>query len=238
MSKILSVDASTEAMSVALLNGDEITETYKLAPREHAKLLLPSIEALLADSQLSLNQLDAIACNLGPGAFTGIRIGVSVAQGLAYGANLPAIGLSTLENMAFVGAHEKSRFDNDTWLCAIDARMNEVYFAAYTVASKDTLACIYEPCVIAPDQIDWESLSGRTKLNEAHLIGTGWDAYHQELFNAEDNLNPNHQTESKFPRAAKGLFQARIKLEQGAFGKPEELQPIYLRNKVADKKKD
>lgn len=238
MSKILSVDASTEAMSVALLNGDEITETYKLAPREHAKLLLPSIEKLLADSQLSLTQLDAIACNLGPGAFTGIRIGVSVAQGLAYGANLPAIGLSTLENMAFVGAHETAQFNNSSWLCAIDARMNEVYFAAYSVESNDSLSCLYEPCVIAPDKIDWQSLAGKVTLQDAGLIGTGWEAYKQQLLEGQNSLNPAHQTENKFPSAARGLLQAKSKLARKEFGKPEELQPIYLRNKVADKKKD
>ncbi len=82
MAKFLSIDASTEACSVALQNGDEITERYQLAPRQHANLLLPMVEELLAESQLSINQLDALACQVGPGAFTGIRIAVSGAQGL------------------------------------------------------------------------------------------------------------------------------------------------------------
>ncbi|MCW8876339.1 MAG: tRNA (adenosine(37)-N6)-threonylcarbamoyltransferase complex dimerization subunit type 1 TsaB [Kangiellaceae bacterium] len=238
MTKILSIDASTEAVSAALLNGSEVTERYKIAPREHAKLLLPSIQELLAESQVSLNQLDAIACNLGPGAFTGIRIGVSVAQGLAYGADLPAIGLSTLENMALVGAVEIGSCSGESWLCAIDARMNEVYFAAFSVASNEELNCDYEPCVVAPDKIDWQSLEHKLNLGNANLIGTGWQAYQNELVPENSPIDIKKLCQSQFPRASCGLYQAKRKFLNKEFGRAEQLQPIYLRNKVADKKKD
>lgn len=235
MSKILSIDASTEACSVALLNGKEATDSYELAPRQHAKRLLPMIEDLLSKSQIGLNQLDAIACNVGPGAFTGIRIAVSVAQGLAYGAGLPTISLSSLANLAALG-YAKTMTNNKPktdWLCAIDARMSEVYFAAYKIEAGLPVL-IETEMVIAPESIDFSLYQSEFSFEQMGLIGNAWPEYSEALYNGvitDDLLLPDC-----LPSAIHSLKQAEEMLQTGKVLSPELLQPTYLRNNVAIKK--
>ena len=105
MPSILALDTSSDACSIALLKSDgtsdiQIEESTVLTPREHTQRLLPMIEALLSEQQVPLSALDAIAYGRGPGSFTGLRIGLSVAQGLAYGASLPLLAISSLQTMA------------------------------------------------------------------------------------------------------------------------------------------
>ncbi|WP_196138068.1 tRNA (adenosine(37)-N6)-threonylcarbamoyltransferase complex dimerization subunit type 1 TsaB [Aliikangiella sp. G2MR2-5] len=242
MTRILALDASTEACSVALYNRGEVTEFYKLAPREHAKLLLPRVEMLLADSGLTLTQLDAIACNLGPGAFTGIRIAVAVAQGLAFGAQLPTIGISSLENMAYTGFSQASvssntgQNSNKHWICAIDARMNEIYMAAYSVSTEGKANCIFEPCVISPEAVDWSKIGNQESRARFNLIGSGWQAYQDQLFSDESGLTPSFLFADGYPRAKHSLQLAVKRFNANEVSQPNELQPVYLRNNVAKKK--
>lgn len=231
MTRMLCIDASTEACSVALLNGAEMTERYELAPRQHAKLLLPMINELLSQSGLVLTQLDAIACHVGPGAFTGIRIAVSVAQALAYGSNLPTIALSSLANLAQQGVDTDESAD---YWCAIDARMQEVYFAAYRMNEDKSLALVSEEQVIAPAKINLVELSESSINDHFVLLGSGWEAY-KEVFLFQKNANfsciPN-----RFPRASAGIKMAKAYFDAGKILTPEALLPAYLRNNVAVKK--
>lgn len=229
MAKILSIDASTEACSVALLNDDEVTERYELAPRQHAKLLLPMVDDLLGESGLALSALDAIACHVGPGAFTGVRIAVSLVQALAYGANLPAIALSTLANLAQQGADIDPAAD---YWCAIDARMDEVYFAAYRGNAQNRLMIVDEERVIAPAEINLRALQRSSPNRRFVLLGSGWTAYRELFMPKGDNCQLVAQ---QFPRAQAGLKLAEEHYNSGNLLKPEHLQPTYLRNNVAAK---
>lgn len=98
--RILAIDTATEACSVALWNNGTINAHFELCPREHTQRILPMVQEILAASGVSLNEIDALAFGRGPGSFTGVRIGIGIAQGLALGANLPMIGVSTLATMA------------------------------------------------------------------------------------------------------------------------------------------
>ncbi len=229
MTRILTLDASTEACSVALLNGDEATERYELAPRKHAQLLLPMVESLLADSQIKLNRLDVIACNVGPGAFTGIRIAVSVAQGLTYGADLPAIGISSLANLAALGF---SQTGNTDCLCAIDARMSEVYFAGYKINNGLPEVIDHEK-VISPSLIEYSNYQALS-LNQCQLVGSGWSEYAGELYT--NGLNGSQYLAECYPRAKHSLALAKYQFDENKLLEPQELQPTYLRNNVAVKK--
>src|SRR6202047_5618174 len=98
--RVLAVDAATEACSVALLSGDELISRFAEGGRSHADHVLGMVEAVLAEAEVSLSMLDGIAASIGPGAFTGVRISVAVAQGLAFGAGLKVAPVSTLEALA------------------------------------------------------------------------------------------------------------------------------------------
>jgi tRNA threonylcarbamoyladenosine biosynthesis protein TsaB len=145
--QILALDASTEVCAVALGDGVDWLERSEVAGQHHSELLLPMIRAILADGDVTLEQLDGIAFGAGPGSFTGLRIACGVAQGLALGAALPVVGVSTLEAIA------QTRRDDaggDRIIAAMDARMREVYVGAYERDSGHWREVI-APVVVAPD---------------------------------------------------------------------------------------
>src|ERR1700723_2528801 len=107
--RVLAVDTATEACSVALLRGDEVIGRFAELGRSHAQHVLAMVEAVLAEAGVSLSMLDGIAASVGPGAFTGVRISVAVAQGLAFGAGLRVAAVTTLEALALQAAHGGAR---------------------------------------------------------------------------------------------------------------------------------
>ncbi len=145
--QILAFDASTEVCAVALGDGTRWAERTEHAGQRHSELLLPMIRALLAEARLALADLDGIAFGAGPGSFTGLRIACGVAQGLAFGANLPVVGVATLEAMAETAraTHGWTRV-----VAALDARMQEVYLAAYE-RDGECWRVHFEPCVVKPN---------------------------------------------------------------------------------------
>ncbi len=128
--KILAIDTVTEGCSAALLIGEEIVEQFEVTPRGHTQKILPMVDQLLAESGHKLGELDAIAFDRGPGSFTGLRITAGVVQGLAYGADLPVVAVSSLAALA--RAHHQATGATFV-LSAIDARMGEVYWGAYRI---------------------------------------------------------------------------------------------------------
>jgi tRNA threonylcarbamoyladenosine biosynthesis protein TsaB len=238
MPNILCIDASTEACSVALIAQNETISRYQVAPRLHAKLLIPMVDEVLNEAGLTLQQLDAIACHVGPGAFTGIRIGVSVAQGLAFGANLATIAVSSLASMANqVIAETKAQ----TVLTAIDARMDEIYFGLYQ-SSKDGLATLAGvESVIAPADLSLHSRLTENKCNlqNLKLVGSGWMAYQDQLKTQLRDCDLDFEqglVKDRFPNAHASLSLALEEYHLGQLLEPEALQPVYLRNNVAHKK--
>lgn len=136
MNTILALESSAETCSVALLaGGDTLLKIHDQA-RQHAQVFLPLVDAVLSEAQLSLSQVDAIAFSRGPGSFTGIRICLGVVQGLALGAELPVIPVSTLQALAVAGGREGLGKPGDHLLTAFDARMQEVYCAEYCLTDS------------------------------------------------------------------------------------------------------
>ncbi|VAW90488.1 tRNA threonylcarbamoyladenosine biosynthesis protein TsaB, partial [hydrothermal vent metagenome] len=170
--KLLAIDTSTEACSAALSIDGEISEHYEIAPRKHAELILPMIDKLLVDAGCTLAQMDAIAFGRGPGAFTGVRIGTGVVQGLAFSIDCPVVPVSSLAAMAY-GVMAEYKADNV--LAGIDARMAEVYWGAYQRSANGGVQLLDEESVCKPDET-FIPVSGSWIG-----AGTAWQTYGDEL---------------------------------------------------------
>lgn len=224
--KILAVDTATEACSAALLVGDKLFSRWEEAPRDHTRKILPMVQAVLEDAGISLSDLDAIAFGRGPGSFTGVRIGISVAQGLAFGAGVPLIGISTLAAMA-QGAY---RLDGaEQVLTAIDARMNEVYFGRYELIDG-RMQLVGDEVVSEPATL----VDARGKLaGQVTRVGTGFETYGETLSGLADELA---ESQVRFPAAEDMLPLARAAWLAGEAVPVEQATPVYLRDKVTWKK--
>ncbi|WP_204479341.1 tRNA (adenosine(37)-N6)-threonylcarbamoyltransferase complex dimerization subunit type 1 TsaB [Aeromonas veronii] len=224
--KILAVDTATEACSAALLVGDKLFSRWEEAPRDHTRKILPMVQAVLEDAGISLSDLDAIAFGRGPGSFTGVRIGISVAQGLAFGAGVPLIGISTLAAMA-QGAY---RLDGaEQVLTAIDARMNEVYFGRYELIDG-RMQLVGDEVVSEPAAL----VDVRGKLaDRVTCVGTGFETYGETLSGLADELA---DSQVRFPAAEDMLPLARAAWLAGEAVPVEQATPVYLRDKVTWKK--
>lgn len=226
--RILAIDTATEACSAALWNTGEICAHFELCPREHTQRILPVVQDILSQSGATLAELDALAFGRGPGSFTGVRIGIGIAQGLALGAELPMIGVSTLATMA-QGAYRKSGATRV--LAAIDARVGEVYWAEYVRDEQGIWHGEESEAVLKPEAVKERlmQLSG-----EWVTVGTGWPAWPELAADA------THLTitdgEVLLPAAEDMLPIAVYLLEQGKTVAVEQAEPKYLRNEVAWKK--
>ncbi|BFM16771.1 tRNA (adenosine(37)-N6)-threonylcarbamoyltransferase complex dimerization subunit type 1 TsaB [Maricurvus nonylphenolicus] len=233
MSRILALDTSSDACSVALLTDNSVDERFSQVPREHTKRLLPMVDEILADHQLTLSQIDAIAFGRGPGSFTGLRICLGVVQGLAFGADLPVIPVSTLQAMA-VGAQLQHGFSTqDRILVALDARMNEVYWCEYEVLPMNETAQlkpITDEFVMAPEAVA-ENISALPAGAKRHAIGPGW--HYPELAEIETAS----QDLEACPHAADIVRLAQPLLAAGEVVSALDAQPVYLRDTVAWKKR-
>jgi tRNA threonylcarbamoyladenosine biosynthesis protein TsaB len=223
--KILAFDTATEACSAALSINGQIEETYRLAPREHNRILLPMIESLLDAAGLRFQHLDAIAFGCGPGSFTGVRIATGVAQGLALGTGLPLVPISTLAALAYDAL---SHTDLSVAHTAIDARMGEVYWASYIRDESEGLKLWEEERVIPPDAI--ESWTGATGI----ATGSGWMSY-GPILEAQIGHPGITILNDRFPRARAIAALATYAFQSGRTCLPEAAEPVYLRNDVAKK---
>ncbi|EMI5489418.1 tRNA (adenosine(37)-N6)-threonylcarbamoyltransferase complex dimerization subunit type 1 TsaB [Providencia stuartii] len=225
-SRILAVDTATEACSVALLCGTEVISRFAISPREHTQKVLPMVEEVLSQAGITLNQLDALAFGRGPGSFTGVRIGVGIAQGLALGADLPMIGVSSLMTLA-EGVY---RITGHTQvLAAIDARMTEVYCAQYQRSVGGEWLGEQTEAVMDPNLFK-EKISQLT--GQWSYAGTGWKAYpqlHESAISLIDSTIELPTAQDMLPIAER-LWLA------GDVQAVENVEPTYLRNEVTWKK--
>lgn len=226
---LLALDTSTEACSVALLHKGEKTYLNELAQRTHTKRILPMIDEILANSGIRLNQVDALAFGRGPGSFTGVRVGAGIAQGLAFGADLPVIAISNLTAMA-QAAFEL--YQAESVAAAIDARMNEVYFSQLKreKVRSDSGEFFQWREVIAEQVCSPEQVINQLNDESAFRVGTGWNAYPQF---AEKHLTG---TDIELPNALYMLELAKVDWLQQKTISALEIEPIYLRNEVTWKK--
>lgn len=216
--KLLAIETATEACSIAVLVDGAVIERFEIAPRRHTELALPWADALLAEAGIAKSQLDAIAVGRGPGAFTGVRLAIALAQGIALALDRPLLPVSTLAALAM-------RSCGDRTLAAIDARMGEIYVASFqrdgagVVATSDEIV-IAPDAYISPDGVDW------------HGVGTGFAAANGVL---ATRLQAQLATAdaAALPHAADVARLGALAFARGEAIAPEHIEPAYLRNNVA-----
>lgn len=217
--KLLALDTSTEYLSLALLLDGQLLSRELLAGQTHSQRILPLLRELLDEAQIELTALDGIAFGAGPGSFTGLRIGCGVAQGLAFGANLPVIGVSTLLALA------EDVPDADKVVACLDARMGEVYHAAYEKTAAGWQEVV-APGLYAPTDVPAIPGAGWT------ATGSGWQAYGAALEQVYGE-QVSHRLPTVFPQAA-AIARLALPGFMAGQGRPaSEAAPIYIRNKVA-----
>lgn len=222
--KILALDTATEACSVALGIGDRTLERYVELERGHAEQILPMIDAVLAEAGLALEQLDALAFGRGPGGFTGVRLAASVAQGLAFGADLGVVPVSDLAAVAQRAALLEPEARRA--LVVNDARMREVYWAEYDIAG--------EPRLIGEERVN---AAAAVSLPDDHsykwvAVGRGlvaWPELAERCRLAGATLYPG-----LLPRAVEILALARPRVAARQLLDPADALPVYVRDRVAE----
>lgn len=225
--RILAIDTATEACSVAICNQGETHALFELCPREHTQRILPLVQQVLAESGLSLSQLDALAFGRGPGSFTGVRIGIGIAQGLALGAELPMLGISSLHTMAQGAWHMTGA---QRVLAAIDARMGEVYWGQFERQQDGCWLESTTEAVLSPQQV----LERAQRLQgDWAYVGTGWQAYPHLVAASSVNVSDGKML---LPQAEDMLPLALQAWQQGLAVSVENAEPTYLRNQVTWKK--
>ena len=227
---ILCIDSSTEACSVALSTSDVTIHQFMLAPREHTQKILPTVNDVVKQANLTLADIDVVAYGQGPGSFTGVRIGISIAQGLAYGLEKKMVGVSTLQAMAQQALVNDPSCD--VVYAAIDARMGEVYFAQYV--NRDGVMTLQDKeIVIKPETLIEMYQTQNIKVEmTSTLVGTGWAAYPTLLAYFE----ACQQTEILYPDAQYMLKAASLLINDKQAVEPESATPVYLRDTVTWKK--
>lgn len=220
---ILAIDASTEALSLALYYQGQSFFHFEECPQQHSQKILPLIDELLSKAQCKLVDLDVIGFGQGPGSFTGVRISVAIAQGLAYATKLPLVGVSTLQMLATQANQQTGA--NDV-LSAIDARMGEIYFAHYEKNEQGIMALVSAEQVIKPELLTLPSIT-------ATAVGTGWQTYPDSVANIKSITCEQSIT---LPDARYMLGIVQHAFTCGDTVDAANAQPKYVRDTVTWKK--
>jgi tRNA threonylcarbamoyladenosine biosynthesis protein TsaB len=217
--KLLAIETATTACSVALWIDGEVHEHLEPAARRQTETVMPMVETLMAQAGLSLGQLDGLAFSHGPGAFTGVRVGTSVIQGLALAADLPVSGVSTLAACAWMGAGQLG--DNRPLLAAFDARMGEIYLGGYQ-RSAGGLEQLMADCLCSPEELP--------AIPELAWTGVGSGGVYAEPLGQRLALADWYHDVIPQARAVAAL--AAPALSRGEGVPAEQAMPVYLRNRV------
>jgi len=216
----LAMDCATETVGLALLNGEEIQADLYLGPGRHrTEVLLPALEKLLILAGTAMEQIDLLACTIGPGSFTGVRIGVSIVKGLALALGKPIVGISTLEALAM------NAFPSPILICPmLDARRNQVYAGLYRMGPDGF------PEILLPDRLtDVAQLIRDLPVDEVDLIGDGALRYRKRLLESPTvQCDPAGGRRHRLRASVVGLIGIH-RYHQGRGENPLNFSPKYFR---------
>ena len=220
MSTLIAIETATESCSAALLRDGTLIERSELAPRRHAELILPMIESLLDETGVSRRQIDAVAVGRGPGAFTGVRLAISVAQGLALALDIPVVPVSSLAALA----QDAPSHAGETILAVIDARMGEIYAGCFRRGANGLVEAITEESVGRAEELVVPRVDS--------IVGSAWAVYAEVLASRLPGA-PLFADGGRYPQAHAIAQLAAPQVAAGRSVAPELALPVYLRDKVA-----
>jgi tRNA threonylcarbamoyladenosine biosynthesis protein TsaB len=220
MATILNIETSTEVCSVAISkDGNHLFKKEILEGLNHSEFLTVLIEEILAENSYKLNQLDAVAVSKGPGSYTGLRIGVSVAKGLCYGLNIPLIAVNSLE---ILGMYAALKSDKDMLFCPmIDARRMEVYTALYNSNGKEI-----KP--VSAEIIEENFLLEYLTKNKILFYGNGAKKCKSKITHVNALFEGPNKTSAQFMQNL-----TAIKYNEKQFENVAYFEPLYLKDFVA-----
>ncbi|MEO6295660.1 MAG: tRNA (adenosine(37)-N6)-threonylcarbamoyltransferase complex dimerization subunit type 1 TsaB [Dokdonella sp.] len=218
---LLALETATESCSAALLVGGRLLTRSEIAPRRHADLLLPMCEELLAEAGLARRDLAALCVGCGPGAFTGVRLAISAAQGIALALDIPIVTVSSLAALAMQAPDNGASI-----LAVIDARMGEIYAGAFRRTREGLVEAI------AAEYVGQASALQLPAEPAWNVVGSGWASYRDALL-ARLSVAPTWAEGERFPQAADVARLAAPLARVGKGVAPELALPVYLRDKVA-----
>lgn len=251
--KILGLDTSSNACSAVLLEGNQqyfsSIERFEIAPRQHTQLILPMIDSVLDEAGYDIRQIDVLAFGRGPGAFTGVRVAAGVVQAIAYGADLPVAEISSLAAIAqgcyrAEGSHRAKGTSPgqgcfgpyNKLLVANDARMDEIYFAAYEM-NAGFMTLTGREQVVKPEQLG-SVLDNVIQLDDNWMtVGNGWSVYAEQLLSIASQCCSSSEMNDalSYPRAGDIAYLALKEVSNKTLVSAEQVSPVYLRNNVAKK---
>jgi len=218
---LLAIETATESCSAAALAGERLVARSELAPRRHGELLLSMCEQVLAEAGLRRHDLDAIAVGCGPGAFTGVRLAISAAQGIALALDIPIVPVSSLAALAM-----QVPANGAPILAVIDARMGEIYAGQFRRSEDGSLEAIAAETVGPANAVQLVGDGAR------NVIGSGWASYRDPL-GARLGAAPVWEDGERYPQAI-DVVRLALPLARAGRGVVAELAlPVYLRDKVA-----
>ena len=229
MVNIIAIETALSACSVALSKQGEVMVLREQKPRQHIRLVLPMVDKLLEDNGLSLDDLDAIGFSQGPGSFTGLRIGMGIVQGLAFGADLPVVAVSTLQAMAQAAIDAGLLEAEQVVAPLIDARMDEVYWGIYKNTGGFAMA-LQEDKLSSPEGVRAEcidAVAGKVSVG----LGDGWQ------FKDRISLRPHRINDAVVMDAEQILRFTLEDFTRGLAVDVGELEPLYLRDQISWKKR-
>lgn len=224
--KLLGLDTSGDACSAALLVDGVVSQRLEMQPRRHGELILGMLQGLLGEAGLTLRGLDAVAFGRGPGSFTGVRIAVAVAQGVAFGAGLPTVPVSTLAALAH---GECRRSGRRRILAALDARMGEVYWGRYEMGPEGVMVATGEESVCPPELVPLPQGGGWWGA------GPGWSV-HEPVLRERIGAALEGVAPEAICEAQDIVRLAAVSVGKGELTPPELAQPVYLRDRVTDRR--
>jgi tRNA threonylcarbamoyladenosine biosynthesis protein TsaB len=229
MADILNIETSTEVCSVSIArNGQTLFAKESTDGLKHSELLTVFIQDIFKENDFRFNQLDAVAVSKGPGSYTGLRIGVSVAKGLCYALNIPLIAVGSIEALGHYTAMHAAKFisanDSDTILLfcpMIDARRMEVYTALYNQQGEETSA-------VTAEIINENSFMDELKDHKILFFGNGADKCKAKITHSNAVFEGPEKTSARFMQNISQQKYSNKEFEDLAY-----FEPYYLKNFVA-----